>query len=70
VIVRRGESQQEQRITERQVEGIMRQSLASNPNVIAVVQTHPSARYESMINVLDGIQGAGATRFSLQLLEG
>lgn len=70
VIVRRGESQQEQRITARQVEGIMRQSLTSNPNVIAVVQTSPQARYENMVNVLDGIQMAGATRFSLQLLEG
>jgi biopolymer transport protein ExbD len=70
VIVRRGESPAEQRITARQVEGVMRQSLASNPNVIGVVQTSPQARYESMIRVLDGIQSAGATRFSLQLLEG
>jgi biopolymer transport protein ExbD len=69
VIVRRGESPQEQRITARQVEGVMRQSLASNPNVIGVVQTSPQARYESMIRVLDGIQTAGATRFSLQLLQ-
>jgi biopolymer transport protein ExbD len=70
VVVRRGESQQEQRITTRQVQGIMRQALTANPNIIAVVQTSPLARYESMVNVLDGIQMAGATRFSLQLLEG
>jgi biopolymer transport protein ExbD len=70
VIVRRGESPGEQRITARQVEGVMRQSLVSNPNVIGVVQTSPQARYEHMIRVLDGIQSAGATRFSLQLLEG
>jgi len=70
VIVRRGESQQEQRVTARQVEGIMRQALTSNPNIIGVVQTSPQARYEDMINVLDAIQTAGATRFSLQLLEG
>ena len=70
VIVRRGENPQEQRITGRQVEGVMRQSLSSNPNVIGVVQTSPQARYEHMITVLDGIQSAGATRFSLQLLEG
>jgi biopolymer transport protein ExbD len=69
VVVRRGESPQEQRITTRQVQGIMRQSLTANPNIIAVVQTSPLARYESMVNVLDGIQMAGATRFSLQLLE-
>jgi len=70
VVVRRGESQQEQRVTARQVEGIMRQALTSNPNIIGVVQTSPQARYEDMINVLDAIQTAGATRFSLQLLEG
>lgn len=70
VVVRRGESQQEQRVTARQVEGIMRQALTANPNIIGVVQTSPQARYEDMVNVLDGIQSAGATRFSLQLLEG
>ena len=70
VVVRRGESQQEQRVTARQVEGIMRQALTSNPNIIGVVQTSPQARYEDMVNVLDAIQSAGATRFSLQLLEG
>jgi|SRR5690606_38545471 len=70
VIVRRGESPAEQRITGRQVEGLMRQALADNPNVIGVVQTSPQARYEHMIAVLDGIQSAGGTRFSLQLLEG
>jgi biopolymer transport protein ExbD len=69
VVVRRGESQQEQRVTARQVEGIMRQALIANPNVIGVVQTSPQARYENMVRVLDGIQSAGATRFSLQLLE-
>jgi biopolymer transport protein ExbD len=70
VIVRRGEAQQEQRITARQVEGVMRQALLDNPNIIGVVQTSAQARYEHMIRVLDGIQSAGATRFSLQLLEG
>lgn len=70
VVIRRGESQQEQRVTARQVEGVMRQALTANPNIIGVVQTSPDARYEDMINVLDGIQSAGATRFSLQLLEG
>ena len=70
VIVRRGESPGEQRITGRQVEGLMRQALTDNPNIIGVVQTSPAARYEHMIAVLDGIQSAGGTRFSLQLLEG
>ncbi|CAN5747410.1 biopolymer transporter ExbD [soil metagenome] len=70
VIVRRGESPAEQRITTRQVEAVMRQELSGNANIIGVVQTSPQARYENMVQVLDGIQSAGATRFSLQLLEG
>ena len=70
VQVKRGESPAVQTVTSRQVEGVMRQALAGNPNVIGVVQTSPDARYEHMIAVLDGIQSAGATRFSLQLLEG
>jgi biopolymer transport protein ExbD len=70
VVVRRGESPAEQTISGRQVEGVMREALASNPNVIGVVQTSPQARYEHMIAVLDGIQSAGSTRFSLQILEG
>ena len=69
VVVRRGEAQQEQRVTASRVEGIMRQALAQNPQIIAAVKTSPQARYEDMINVLDGIQSAGATRFSLQTLE-
>jgi biopolymer transport protein ExbD len=68
VVVRRGESQQTQTITHRQVEGIMRQALAANPRLIAAIMTHPQARYEDMTNVLDGIQSSGATRFSLQRL--
>jgi biopolymer transport protein ExbD len=68
VIVRYGESQQEQRISHTRVESIMREQLASNPQAVASVQTSPRARYVDMVNVLDGIQSAGATRFSLQLM--
>jgi biopolymer transport protein ExbD len=70
VVVRRGESDAVQNTTPRQVEGLMRQAIADNPNIIGVVQTSPQARYEHMISVLDGIQSSGATRFSLQILEG
>jgi biopolymer transport protein ExbD len=69
LIIRRGESQAEQVSTAREVEGIMRQELAQNPLIIGVIQTSPQASYEDMVNVLDGIQAAGATRFSLQLLQ-
>ncbi len=70
VVVRRGESDATQIITARQVEPLMRQAIADNELIIGVVQTSAQARYEHMISVLDGIQSAGATRFSLQLLEG
>ena len=69
IVLRRGNDTAERRITGRQVESTMRQELISNTEAIAVVQTSPQATYEDMITVLDGIQGAGATRFSLQLLE-
>ena len=67
--IKRGESPAEQTATARQVEGIMRQALVSNPNIIGVIQTSPQATYEHMVNVLDGIQSAGATRYSLQLMQ-
>ena len=69
VIVRRGESEQEQRVSYRQVEGILRQDLAANPNLIAAVKTHPEAPYRHMINVLDEVKKANAERISLQMLE-
>lgn len=69
LVIRRGESQAEQPATARQVEAIMRQELVQNPNIIGIIQTSPDASYEDMINVLDGIQAAGATRYSIQLME-
>ncbi len=69
VIVRRGESEQEQTISHSEVEGILRQELLANPNLIAAVQTHPDAAYRHMVNVLDEVKSAGAERISLQELE-
>jgi biopolymer transport protein ExbD len=69
VIVRRGESEQEQTISHGEVEGILRQELLANPNLIAAVQTHPDAAYRHMVNVLDEVKSAGAQRISLQELE-
>lgn len=67
--IKRGESPAIQTATARQIEGIMRQEIAQNPNIIGVIQTSPQATYEHMVNVLDGIQSAGATKYSLQLLQ-
>ena len=69
VVVRRGESEQEQTVSYRQVEGILRQELAGNPNLIAAIQTAPDAAYRHMVNVLDEVKQANAERVSLQLLE-
>ena len=65
----RGESTDVSVITPRQVEQVWRTEVAANPNLIAGVKTHPEAAHRYMIQVLDALQLAGASRISLQLLE-
>ena len=69
VIVRRGESEQEQVVPYTQIESILRTELAANENLIAAIKTDPFAPYKHMINVLDEVKMAGADRISLQMLE-
>ena len=69
VVVRRGESEQEQTIAYNQVANILRQEIASNSNLIAAIQTHPDAPYRHMVNTLDVVKLSGAERISLQELE-
>ena len=69
VEVRRGESQQIQQMRPQEIEGLWRQEVAANPNLIAAVKTHPDAAYRFMIDVLDGLHSANAERISLQILE-
>ncbi|UCC47924.1 MAG: biopolymer transporter ExbD [Gemmatimonadota bacterium] len=69
VAIRRGESQAEQVVAYSEIEGIMRQEIANNPNIIAAVKTAPNSPYRHMINVLDELQSAAAQRISLQLWE-
>lgn len=69
VTIRRGESQAEQVVGYNQIEGIMRQEISGNPEIIAAVKTAPDAPYRHMINVLDELQSARAERISLQLWE-
>lgn len=69
VEVRRGDSQHSQLVSTDRIEAIWRQAVAENPRLIAAVKTHPDAAYMHMIDVLDGLQSAGAQRFALQLLE-
>jgi len=69
VEVKRGESQQIQTMRAQEIEGLWRQEVASNPNLIAAVKTHPEAPYKFMIDVLDALHSANAERISLQILE-
>jgi len=69
VDVKRGESQQVQQMRPEEVEGLWRQEVTGNPNLIAAVKTHPDASYEYMVDVLDALHAANAERISLQVLE-
>jgi biopolymer transport protein ExbD len=69
VDVKRGESQQIQQMRAEQIEGLWRQAVSDNPNLIAAVKTHPDASYEYMVDVLDALHSANAERISLQILE-
>ncbi len=69
VVIRRGQSTAEQVVAFSEIEGIMRQEIADNPEIIAAVKTAPEAPYRHMINVLDELQSASAQRVSLQLWE-
>ncbi len=70
VDLKRGESPQVQQVRPNDIEGIWRQEVAENENLIAAVKTHPDASYKFMVDVLDALHMAGAERVSLQLLEG
>lgn len=69
VEVRWGESQLGQTVPASQVSRIWRDAVAENPLLIAAVKTRPDAAYRHMVDVLDELQTAGATRVSLQMLE-
>lgn len=70
VDVKRGESQAVQTVAPNAIEGIWRQGVAENPQLIAAVKTDPQAAYRFMVDVLDALHSAGAERISLQLFEG
>ena len=70
VEVKRGESPQVQTVSPNAIEGLWRQDVSENPNLIAAVKTHPDSPYKFMVDVLDALHTAGAERISLQLFEG
>jgi biopolymer transport protein ExbD len=69
VDVKRGEATQIQQMRPQEIEGLWRQEVTANPNLIAAVKTHPNAPYRYMIDVLDALHSANAERISLQILE-
>jgi len=70
VEVRHGDSQVGSQVPPSEIARIWRESVARNPLLIAAVKTSPDAEYRLMIDVLDQLQLGGATRVSLQALEG
>jgi biopolymer transport protein ExbD len=69
VRVKHGEAVNEQTVRAADVEGIWRQTVASNANLIAAVKTDPDAPYKCMVDVLDALHLANADKISLQMLE-
>jgi biopolymer transport protein ExbD len=49
--------------------GIWWDAVARRPGLIAALHTPPEASYGRMVDVLDALQEAGATRISLQVAE-
>ncbi len=70
VVVQRGwDPDVRQMVLPETVEALWRILVGQNPNLIALVKTHPDAEYRHMYDVLGALQRANATRFSLQLAE-
>lgn len=69
VEVRHGESPTGVQVPASEIGRIWRESVAERPLLIAAVKTSPEAEYRLMIDVLDQLQIAGATRVSLQTLD-
>ncbi|MGH7501151.1 MAG: ExbD/TolR family protein [Longimicrobiales bacterium] len=64
-----GQSSSEQLVQPDALPAIWRQQSNQNPSLIAAVETDPTAPYKYMVDVLDALQRAGASRISLQVLE-
>ncbi len=66
VELRRGDSPDKQTLNYDQIEAVTRQELAANPKLIVALKTAPEANYVDMVNALDEVKLAGASRISLQ----
>ena len=52
-------------LTFNELPGFLTQTLASEPGVICLLKVHRDGKYEMMVNIMDEINIAGITRFSL-----
>lgn len=66
VELRRGDSPDKQTLNYDQIEAVTRQELAANSKLIVALKTAPEANYVDMVNALDEVKLAGASRISLQ----
>jgi biopolymer transport protein ExbD len=68
ITLKKGKNPEEQPIPVTGLAERMRQEIALNPRIIAAVKTDPDATYDMMVQVLDELQKAEASRVSLQML--
>ena len=69
VDVKRGENPQIQQVRPQEIEGLWRQAVTANPDLIAAVKSHPETPYRYMVDVLDALHSTNAGRISLRVLE-
>ena len=53
----------------REVKPLIEQKLLQNPKLVVVIETHPEADYSIMVDILDELRLAKATRISLRTLK-
>lgn len=53
----------------REIKPLIEQKLLQNPKLVVVIETHPEADYRVMVDILDELRLAKATRISLRTLK-
>ena len=53
----------------RDIKQLIEQKLLQNPKLVVVIETHPDADYRVMVDILDELRLAKATRISLRTLK-
>lgn len=52
------------------IEDEVRNRIKENPNLVISIETHPEARYDVMVDVLDEVKLADAERISIKMFRG